>query len=70
MELKKKVWTPTERQIGVTVNAALPAVMGNDLSAMRRGLSDKMMSLYFVYRISWTYQNVGLLIGANGMIIS
>ena len=40
------------QQIGIAVNAAPPAVMGNDLSAERRGLSDKMMSPCFVRRIT------------------
>jgi hypothetical protein len=40
------------QQIGIAVNAAPPAVVGNDLSTERRGLSDKMMSLCFVQRIT------------------
>jgi hypothetical protein len=40
------------QQIGIAVNAAPPAVMGNDLSAERRGLSDKIVSRCFVQRIT------------------
>ena len=41
----KKSVDPDSQRIGIAVIAAPPAVMGNDLSAERRGLSDKMMSL-------------------------
>ena len=56
---------PDSQQIGIAVNAALPAVMGNNLSAERRGLSDKIMALCFVQRITCLLPKCLFMIGGE-----